>query len=243
MNPPAGAACRGISGALVFEMIDALPEPDRRFSGCIQPYRHPYIGLIRKRKGTAIERIYRQIMRDGDIALNVGSSTLTYGKNCINLDICPFSGVDVLGDAHDLPFRSEAFRLCILSAVLQYCSSPTRVAEEIFRVLAPGGIAVIDAPFMQPECGRHDLHRFSKEGLIECFKKMEVVDCKTSISFGSALAFYIQNAVLVSISNRYIRFVVTSLVSALLLPLSLMKLTAEKNVAGAFMLIARKPIS
>ncbi len=201
----------------------------------------PYLNVIRKEKEAAIPRLYQEMIGEGELALNIGSASVSYGKNCINMDIRAFRNIQVLGDAHELPFASGTFRLCILSAVLQYCSHPEKVVREVYRILAPGGIAVIDVPFMQPVCGPHDLHRFSHDGLIGLFEKMEILRCETSIPFGSAMAFYVQTLVMSSVANPYLRVALANLASVFLLPLSFLRITRKKSYAGALLLVARKP--
>jgi SAM-dependent methyltransferase len=52
--------------------------------------------------------------------------------------------------------------------MLQYCHSPHVVASEIHRVLRPGGLLYLDAPFVQPYCDHHgidDLWRFTRTKL------------------------------------------------------------------------------
>jgi malonyl-CoA O-methyltransferase len=45
----------------------------------------------------------------------------------------------VCADAQELPFPDHSFGLVFSSLTLQWCASPARVFQEIFRVLQPGG--------------------------------------------------------------------------------------------------------
>jgi len=49
----------------------------------------------------------------------------------------------IQGDAADLPFADNAFDLILSNMALQWCNSPEQVMNEIYRVLKPGGIAVL----------------------------------------------------------------------------------------------------
>jgi SAM-dependent methyltransferase len=51
-----------------------------------------------------------------------------------------------VSSAHDLPFADAAFTLVYLMDVLEHVDDPTRTAEEIQRVLAPGGRLVVSVP-------------------------------------------------------------------------------------------------
>ena len=50
-----------------------------------------------------------------------------------------------LGDAHRLPFADGAFRLVVALGVIPWLHSPERAAQEIERVLTPGGYLVVSA--------------------------------------------------------------------------------------------------
>lgn len=173
--------------------------------------------------------------------LNIGSGPTTFLNHCTNLDIQKKSGVDILGDAHNLPFRKSSFDICILSAVLQYCRNPYKAVDEIYRVLKHNGHVYIDAPFVQPYCcDTPDLFRFTKDALLLIFgRKFLIQECDVSISAGSALAFYCQNLV-GNTNNRYINFILKTMVSVVLLPISLLRYNKKSEVAGAFYLIGSK---
>ncbi len=200
------------------------------------------VNLIRKENKKTITYILERVGKNNDLILNIGSSSTRFGEKCFNLDIQKQDGVDIIGDAHELPFLKECFNICILSAVLQYCKNPFQVAKEVHRVLIQGGHAIIDAPFIQQYClGTPDLYRFSKDGLKEIFGKyLQIIQCDISISGGSALAFYLQGITGVSITNRYIRFLVVNIISLILYPVSFLKFKNRHEVAGAFILLARK---
>lgn len=55
---------------------------------------------------------------------------------------------NVVGDAHCLPFRSEAFTAVALMHVLEHVREPHLVFREIQRLLVPGGRLFVDVPFM-----------------------------------------------------------------------------------------------
>jgi SAM-dependent methyltransferase len=51
-----------------------------------------------------------------------------------------------VSSAHDLPFADGAFTLAYVMDVLEHVDDPARAAEEIQRVLAPGGRLVVSVP-------------------------------------------------------------------------------------------------
>lgn len=56
----------------------------------------------------------------------------------------------VTADALAIPFKDEAFGLVLSQAVLEHVKDPQQYVDEIYRVLKPGGLAWIEAAFMQP---------------------------------------------------------------------------------------------
>lgn len=98
--------------------------------------------------------------------------------NFVNLDVGRNSGmVTVIGDLHQLPFKSNIFDLILFEAVVEHCKKPWVVAEELYRVLTVGGLIYVDAAFMQPFHPRpHHYFNMTKEGLevlFERFRKLK----------------------------------------------------------------------
>jgi SAM-dependent methyltransferase len=55
----------------------------------------------------------------------------------------------VVGDAHQLPFRSAKIGVLHCEAVLEHLEWPERAVAEMFRVLNPGGYVFAATPFIQ----------------------------------------------------------------------------------------------
>jgi len=150
--------------------------------------------------------------------------------------------VDVVGDAYQLSqyFASESFDTVVLSAVLQYCGDPRRVIDEVRKVLRPGGLLVIDAPFLQPYCpDGSDLWRFTADGLRKlCESYFTIIELNTSIALRPALGLICQSAA-TQRSNRYAAAALGWLVSSLVYPLKWVR-PAQLHTAGAFLLVGRK---
>jgi len=174
--------------------------------------------------------------------LNVGSKNIRVGPNSINFDLVPGPAIDVVGDAHELDghFPEASFDTVVLSAVLQYCADPPRVIQQVHHVLKPGGMLLLDAPFLQPYCPDGlDLWRFSGDGLRSlCKKHFEIIEVNPSFTTGSSLAFVIQRA-LTSKKNRFLTAATGWLVTLIVYPLRYFRST-DGATAGAFLLIGRK---
>lgn len=61
------------------------------------------------------------------------------GYQWIGLDIRKTKGVSVVGDAHNLPFRTAAFSTVYSRQVFEHLLRPWAAASEVFRVMKPTG--------------------------------------------------------------------------------------------------------
>jgi SAM-dependent methyltransferase len=115
------------------------------------------------------------MLREGGLVLDVGCkstrglyafSAAKTDLRMLGLDLEPFEGVDVVGDAHRLPFRSNSLDGVLCISVLEYVRNPGEVVSEIFRALKPGGLFYVNVPFVfryAPD--PKDLYRFSVPGI------------------------------------------------------------------------------
>src|SRR4030095_4083558 len=102
---------------------------------------------------------FEEILARGDqrvLHLGAGSTERKY-PGCIELEHKIFRHTDVVGDAHALPFRDSSFDWVFAFNVFEHLRDPARVAEEILRVLKPGGAFASHTAFLQPlhEAPRH----------------------------------------------------------------------------------------
>lgn len=94
-----------------------------------------------------------------------------------SIDIYGAETVDVICDAHYLPFQSDYYDGVWIQAVLEHVVEPTKVAAEIHRVLRHGGIVYAETPFMQQvHEGAYDFTRYTVLGHRYLFKDFEAVD-------------------------------------------------------------------
>lgn len=79
-------------------------------------------------------------------------------------------GIDpptVIADIGCLPFKDNHFAMCIATETLEHVLDPWAAVQEVYRILAPGGVALFTTPFMWPYhgCARYpDLWRFTGDG-------------------------------------------------------------------------------
>ncbi len=86
-------------------------------------------------------------------------------------DMVEGENIDVAGDALHPPFPNNHFDTIISTQVLEHVNKPWIMISEIGRILRPGGICIMTAPFMVPyHADPYDFFRYTKEGLMSLFQ-------------------------------------------------------------------------
>ena len=99
-------------------------------------------------------------------------------------DMVPGAQIDIVGDAINPPFPDDSFDTVISTQMLEHVEKPWVVAGEIRRILKPGGVCILTAPFLVPyHADPHDFFRYTKEGLESLFKN-EGFEIEASGSYG-----------------------------------------------------------
>jgi SAM-dependent methyltransferase len=76
----------------------------------------------------------------------------------ISTDILLFPGIDVVADAHRLPFAARSFSGVVMLDVLHHLERPVEFLSEASRVLRPGGCLAMIEPAMTPIARRFYQH-------------------------------------------------------------------------------------
>lgn len=113
----------------------------------------------------------------------------------IGTDIYASENTALLADAHALPFADQSFDAVWIQAVLEHVLEPHSVAEEIYRILKPGGIVFADTPFMQQVHGyAYDFTRFTLSGHRWLFRRFDELHAGVAGGPGTALFWSIRYA-------------------------------------------------
>lgn len=59
------------------------------------------------------------------------------------------SSFPVMADAAHLPFKDNSYEFIIASEILEHLNDPRAAAEEIWRILKPGGKAIVSTPYKE----------------------------------------------------------------------------------------------
>ena len=126
-------------------------------------------------------------------------------KQVVALDATPGDGVGVLGFADRLPFAAETFDTVLATEVLEHVENVERAAAELFRVLRPGGHALITVPYLYPTHeAPYDFRRFTHFGLADLLRRngFEVLSLQAKGGPGIMLAHYAVLAVTQALGTR-----------------------------------------
>ena len=143
---------------------------------------------------------WMNINAPGKLVLNLGSGHGSFdhhlNKNIqtVNFDVNLHKPkLDVIGDAHFLPFKTGSFDIVYSIAVLEHVGKPWVVADEITRVLHSGGYVVLDLPFLNVIHDEHDYFRFTDKGIQSLFDKAryDLVFMQVSAGGGSFLSVFL----------------------------------------------------
>lgn len=100
-----------------------------------------------------------------DLVLSVGGGPLRPHPQLTNLNIGPFPNVDVVADAHVLPYRDVVVDAIYCEAVLEHLKAPHAALAEMHRVLKPNGPILAITPFLQAYHGYpHHYQNFTLTG-------------------------------------------------------------------------------
>ena len=164
----------------------------------------PRVYFVRLSKWLSRKGIYTFLRRqlsalsDGQRVLNVGAggkvqavlSEVAAAKrlNVLSLDVDPSRQPDVVGDVCTVELASCSFDAVVMLEVLEHVHSPSAALANVLRVLRPGGIAVVSAPFIYPiHEAPHDYFRYTEHGLRLLFRGFSSVDVRARNSWGAAI--------------------------------------------------------
>jgi SAM-dependent methyltransferase len=92
-------------------------------------------------------------------------------SEAVGLDAAPAAGV-VVGSVEAMPFEDVSFDTVLCTEVLEHVDDSEAAAAELFRVTAPGGHALVTAPFLYPvHEAPHDMRRFTHHGLRDLMER------------------------------------------------------------------------
>lgn len=129
----------------------------------------------------------KEALASGKMALQIGAGVdLCEHPNLIKTDAYVYSKVlDCVVDAHSIPFADASFDYVYSLAVFEHLHTPWVVADEIYRVLKPGGrVYVLAAFFQHIHAYPHHYFNMTDMGLRRIFNRFEQIQVGPSTQAG-----------------------------------------------------------
>jgi hypothetical protein len=118
----------------------------------------------------AFHSIFDNLAPDA-VCLSIGGGPMRISDRLLNLNIGPFPNVDIVGDAHELPYADATVDAIHCEAVFEHLHSPVVAARELFRVMKTGAKAYICTPFIQGYHGYpHHYQNYTVTGHTKLFE-------------------------------------------------------------------------
>ncbi len=137
----------------------------------------------------AFESIFKDLPKN-PFCLSIGGGPKREHHLITNFNIAPFENVEIVGDAHALPFSDDSVDAIFCEAVIEHLFNPSQAVKEMYRVLKDGKRAYICTPFMQSYHGYpHHYQNFTLLGhkiLIEN-QGFKIIDAGTCVGPVNAL--------------------------------------------------------
>ena len=128
--------------------------------------------------------------------LSAGGSRHKF-DHVVEMEYAVFRHTDIVGDAHHLPFDDNCFDAVVVMNAFEHYHDPRRVADELFRVLKPGGRIHIRTAFLQPLHEKpyhfYNCTRYGMERWFEAFET-EVMHVSTNFCPNHTLAWVASEA-------------------------------------------------
>jgi len=131
--------------------------------------------------------------------LEIGCGRSPYKKwfpNRVGMDIIERPGVDIVGDAHELPFKDGEFDVVLANEVLEHLQNPQKAIDEMYRVLRKGGKLILTTRFIFPIHGSHcDYFRHTKYGLKYLLRNWRLLEVREEENFLETIGVLFQQLV------------------------------------------------
>lgn len=207
-------------------------------------------GLLQGHKSPAFVKAFTDFFdaQKGDsLCLSIGGGPGRSHPKLVNLNIGPFQNVEIVADAHFLPYASESVDAIFLGAVLEHLSDPAVAVKEMYRILKKEGMLFSDTPFLQGYHGYpHHYQNYTVTGHRFIFESINFEILGSGVSVGPV--FTLVHLSLMFVRNFFPSFLrwssnkLVTIMGALVLPFDKYLINSDKAylLASGTYVIAKK---
>jgi SAM-dependent methyltransferase len=198
-----------------------------------------------------MKKITREFLRKevkkeatSELTLDIGCGDSPYSNffpNKIGIDVVKYPKVDVVADAHYLPFKNESFSCVLCTEVLEHLRDSRLAISEMNRVLKKDSKLILSTRFIFPlHQEPEDYWRFTEHGLKELLKSWKIKKLSKDFSNITTLAVLTQRLAFTS-NNIFgkIAFHSLTFIFRFLSPL-LDRLNKSKLMCSGYFIVAKK---
>jgi uncharacterized protein YbaR (Trm112 family)/SAM-dependent methyltransferase len=129
--------------------------------------------VLRQGYDPFVSRLIMQSLADNQVVVDCGCGNMPIDDPClIRMDVKLTPYVDVVGDAHAMPFKPGSVDYFFALAVFEHLRNPFLAASEIYDMLKPGGYVYGDCNFVFPYHGfPHHYFNASIHGMKQVFAR------------------------------------------------------------------------
>jgi SAM-dependent methyltransferase len=197
--------------------------------------------------GKEPKRIYDFLSQD-KLVIDIGSGNRRLNKEILNVDIYPWSEIDIVADAHDLPFSDNSVDGVIFSWVLEHMKDPDKVVSEIHRILKRGGYFYLSTNFITPyHPSPKDYYRWTADGLKVLLKDFRIIELKPHVGPTCAFLSVFQEwmALALSFNIKFLKDIIWIFLVIITSPFKLLDLifihfSSAETITAGFYLVAKK---
>lgn len=165
----------------------------------------------------------------------------TYFPHRVGFDIHPGVGVDIVGDAHDLPFKDEEFEQILCTEVLEHLHTPEKAIGEMYRVLKNGGRLILTTRFLFPiHDAPNDCFRYTEYGLRHLLRDFKIIKLEAEASEAETFAILIQRLSFDQDRNYIIRIFLALLARLIHKCAGFKSAEKQEKMTSGYYLIAKK---